>query len=322
MAFNEARDAVVQVASESTPGTAETSGFSTVEINGTDAAGVLSPDIAFTQATILRPDFDQRPGTPGRAKSTLNIPSYATVGAAASGGPSAPVNGILLKAAGLAETVGAEVVSYEPTATDQSMTVESYTDGIKTVASGVRGGCSLSFPASQYPTLTFTGEGAYGAPTSASVPAGSYPNEVLHDIEGGQVTINGITDLVVRSFDFQWAVTQAERLDINSDFAYAGTAVTAKQGTMSAVVEFLEGVSSWNPEALLLAGNTMAVSIEVGDFDGVAHTGSSVGVSASAAQLTSVTRSADSGVMVANLTWQLTGATPFTINFKSADTDL
>ena len=320
MAFNELRDAVVQVKSESTPGTAETSGFTTIEINGSDSAGVTSPDLQFVEATILRPDFDQRPGTPGRAKTNVSIPSYATVKAAATSIAPAPANGILLKACGLSESVVGELATYTPTTTDQSMTVHSFNDGIKTISAGVRGGFSLDLSAGQYPTMTFTGEGDYANPSAAAVPTGlTYPDEVLHQVASASMVIGSASGLVIRNFSFNWDVSQTERLDINSANGYKGTAVTAKVGRISTTVEFVDGVS-WNPEALLTAGATHAVNLEIGDYV-AATSGSGIRFEAPAAQITGVSRTADSGVLAANIDMVCTGATPFNLIFKQADTD-
>ena len=318
MAMNELRDAVVQVKSEVTPGQAETTGFTTIEINGTDSAGVLSPDLAFVEATVLRPDFDQRPGTPGRAKSNISIPSYATAKPAADPVAPTPANGILLKACGLSETVSGESCTYTPTTTDQSMTVWSFNDGIKTISAGVRGGFSLDMSAGQYPTMSFTGEGDYTAPSNGAVPVATYPNEILHQVATASMTIGGVSGLVIRNFSFTWDVTQTERLDVNSSNGYKGTAVTAKVGRISTTVEFQDSTSTWNPEALLTAGATHAVNLEVGDFTAGAS-GSAIRFESAAAQITGVSRSADSGVLVASIDMIATGATPFNLIFKSAD---
>lgn len=320
MAFNEVRDAVVEIKSEATPGTAETTGLTVVEINGTDSAGVVSPDLAFNSITVLRPDFDQRPGTPGRAKSNVTIPSYLTVNPAAATPTVEPVNGILLKAAGLSEVTTAETATYEPTTTDQSMTVRSYNDGILSVAAGVRGGFSLDFTAGSYPTIEFTGMGDYSVPTAVAVPASpTYPDEVLHQVASASMTINSVAGLVIRSFSFDWDVTQVERMDVNSAYGYVGEATTAKVGTINAVVEYQDAVASWNPEALLLAGTPVEFSLTIGDFVTVTS-GSSIAFDAQEAQITSVSRSADSGVLTASITATCTGDSPFSLVFSSADT--
>jgi hypothetical protein len=319
MAYNEVRDAVVEIKSEATPGTPETTGLSVVEINGTDSAGVVSPDLAFNSITVLRPDFDQRPGTPGRAKSNVTIPSYLTVGGESAGSASAPVNGILLKAAGLSETASGETVTYAPTTTDQSMTVRSYNDGILSVAAGVRGGFTLDFTAGSYPTINFTGMGSYSVPTAVAVPASPvYPDEVLHQVASAGMTINSVSGLVVRSFSFDWTVSQVERMDVNSAYGYVGEATTAKVGTINAVVEYQDAVATWNPEALLLAGTPVEFSLEIGDFVTVTS-GSSVSFDSTEAQITSVSRSADSGVLTANISATCTGDSPFSLVFSSAD---
>jgi len=320
MAFNELRDAVVQVKSEATPGDAETTGFTTLEINGTDSAGVVSPDLQFVEATILRPDFDQRPGTPGRAKSNISIPSYLTTKAAAGTPAPTPANGILLKACGLSEIVATELCTYTPVVTDQSMTVHSYNDGIKTISAGVRGGLSIDLSAGQYPTMTFSGEGTYSAPTPVAVPSNpTYPAEILHQVATANMVIGSASALVIRNFSFTWDVTQTERLDINSANGYKGTAVTAKVGRISTTVEFVDG-TSWNPEALLTAGATHAVSLEIGDY--IATTsGSGFKFEAPAAQITGVSRTADSGVLAATIDMVCTGNIPFNLIFKSADND-
>ena len=322
MAYNETRNAVVQVGKEAVASGTEAAAFSTVEINGSDAATVISPDLAFVEATILRPDFDQRPGTPGRAKSMINIPSYATVPPAKATPAPTPVNGILLYGAGLAETTvaGATTSAWTPTAAagDQSISVRNFTDGIKTTSLGVRGGFSMDMSAGNYPTFTFTGEGNYANPETVAVPSVSYPDEVLHQVETAGMTIGGTSGLVIRSFNFDWSVTQTDRLDINSANGYKGTGVTAKAGRVSAVVEFQETVT-WSPEALLLAGSTHVVSLEIGDLNAGSTLGSSIKFNAPAAQIQSVSRSADSGAMVASIDFLCTGGTPFTLTFSSGD---
>lgn len=321
MAYNELRDAVVEVATESTFGTAETTGFSTIEINGSDSAGVISPDIAMVDATVLRPDFDVIPGTVGRAKSMVSIPSYLTVAAANATPVPTPRNDILLQACGLTATAaGTEGMSYAPSTTGdpQGMTVRSYNDGILTESAGVTGGFSIDMSAGQYPTMTFTGEGDYTDPTTVAVVTPSYPDEVLHQVASASMTISGIGSLVIRSLSFNWDVTQTERLDLNSANGYAGTGVTGKVATISTIVEYQDGIGTWNPEALMAAGATHAITLTIGDFVAVTS-GSAISLTASAAQMTSCSRSADSGALVASLDFKCTGASPFALLFQTAD---
>ena len=321
MAFNELRDAQVFAKVSNTRAATDA-----IEINGTDAANVISPDLTFVETQILRNDFDKIPGTPGRAKSNVTIPTYLSVPAGGTSTDPTPRNGVLLYGAGLTEdnSTDAEISSWTPVATDQSIFVWTQADGILTSATGVRGGIAIDISAGQYPTLTFTGEGTYVAPAadSASVTP-TFPTEDLHQAASASFSFTpsggaAKTDLVVRNFNFSWNTTQAERLDINSANGYAGTVVTDRVGRVSATIEFEDGVSTWNPESLLLAGATHSISLEIGDFTAGAS-GSSIALAATAAQITGVSRVADSGVMAANVDFLLTGATPFTLSFKTAD---
>jgi hypothetical protein len=331
MGMNEARNGAVFAKAET--GSALTRvAADVIEINGTDAAGVVSPDLSFVEVSVLRPDFDKRPGTPGRAKSNVSISSYLTVPEGGSTTAPTPRNGVLLYGAGLKETLTSsqgsdnDISTWTPIAatdSEQSIQVWAETDGIVTTATGVQGGVSINLQAGQYPTVSFTGEGVYVAPANSAATAPSYPTEVLHQAASAGFSFNSIpsTNFVTRSFSLDWSTSQAERLDLNSANGYAGTVVTDRVGRMSATIEFQDSITTVNPEALLLAGNTMAVSLELGDFAANTAGKDGIEISAAAAQITNVSRSVDSGVMVASIDWLLTGATPFSIAFKTAEED-
>jgi len=331
MGMNEARNGAVFAKAET--GSALTRvAADVIEINGTDAAGVVSPDLSFVEVSVLRPDFDKRPGTPGRAKSNVSISSYLTVPEGGSTTEPTPRNGVLLYGAGLKETLSSsqgtdnDISTWTPIAatdSEQSIQVWAETDGIVTTTTGVQGGISVNLQAGQYPTISFTGEGVYVAPANGAAVAPSYPTEVLHQAASAGFSFNSIasTNFVTRSFSLDYSTTQAERLDLNSANGYAGTVVTDRVARMSATIEFQDSITTVNPEALLLAGNTMAVSLELGDFAANTAGKDGVEISAAAAQITNVSRSVDSGVMVASIDWLLTGATPFSIAFKTAEED-
>lgn len=330
MGMNEARNGAV-FAKQETGSPLTRAGTDVIEINGSDAAGVVSPDLSFVEANVLRPDFDKRPGTPGRAKSNVSISSYLTVPAGGASTDPTPRNGVLLYGAGLKETVTSsnptdeDISTWTPigaTDTEQSIQVWAETDGIVTTTTGVQGGFSINLQAGQYPTLSFTGEGVYVAPSNSAATAPTYPGEVLHQAASAGFAFNSIasTNFVTRSFSLDWSTSQAERLDLNSANGYKGTVVTDRVGRMSATIEFQDNITTVNPEALLLAGGTMAVSLELGDFAANGDGKDGVVISAAAAQITNVSRSVDSGVMVASIDWLLTGATPFSIAFKTGET--
>lgn len=332
MGMNEARNGAVFAKAED--GNALTRvAADVIEINGTDAAGVVSPDLSFVEVSVLRPDFDKRPGTPGRAKSNVSISSYLTVPEGGSTTAPTPRNGVLLYGAGLKETLSSsqatdnDISTWTPIAatdSEQSIQVWAETDGIVTTTTGVQGGISIGVQAGQYPTLSFTGEGVYTEPaTLGTMTSPTYPTEVLHQAASAGFSFNSIasTNFVTRSFSLDYSTTQAERLDLNSANGYAGTVVTDRVARMSATIEFQDNYGTVKPEALLLAGNTMAVSLELGDFAANTAGKDGVEISAAAAQITNVSRSVDSGVMVASIDWLLTGATPFSIAFKTAEED-
>jgi len=158
--------------------------------------------------------------------------------------------GDLLEACGFAETVSAgSAVSYAP-ASGAVKSVTMYLYDLQDSGScvlhkikGARGTFQLNAAAGQIAKLSFTFNGLYELPTDAAAPsAPTYGSTKPAVVESAQLTLNGVTSLVVQevSVDVQNNIVAAD--DVNAATGISKFALTGRKPT-----------GKITPEAVLLA---------------------------------------------------------------------
>lgn len=149
--------------------------------------------------------------------------------------------GDLLEACGWAETVSpGSAVSYTPTsAATKSVTFYVYDlqdngNALLRKITGARGTVQFNLPAGQIGKASFTFYGHYNAPSDVSAPSNpTFETTKPPIVESLELTLNGVTSLVVNELSFDAQVNVIPSDDVNSpnsikEFVMAGRKPTGK----------------------------------------------------------------------------------------------
>lgn len=225
----------------------------------------------------------------GIGKRSIKITFDVELKGSGSAGTAAKL-GDLLEACGFAETVSAgSAVSYAPSSgAVKSATIYLYDlqDSGSCVLhkiKGARGTMQLNAAAGQIAKLSFTFNGLYEAPTDAAAPsAPTYESTKPPVVEAAQLTLNGVTSLVVQevSLDLQNNIVASDDISAAtgiSKFALTGRKPTGKITPEAVLASVYDFVSDWKNAAaraasLIIgstAGNIITISMPKLTIDSV-----------------------------------------------------
>lgn len=173
---------------------------------------------------------------------------------------SVPEIGVLLRSCGMDETVvGATSVTYQPVSSGhESCTLWYYEGGRKLhKLNGCRGNVTFVVEAGGILIAQFSFVGHYVEPTDVSLPSPSVNSTVPRAALSMAISINGVTAIVARSF--QWALNNVIALppSIGAADGYGEVIITDRDVTGEVVIES-ELDSVLDLEALLSGGTRFA----------------------------------------------------------------
>src|SRR5262245_11043452 len=165
-----------------------------------------------------------------------------------------PEWGILLRAAGFAETVSTKV-SYNPISTGfESVTGYIYWDGILTKITGLFFDWERNAAAGEYGSIQWRGQGLYNDPTDAAIPAGAvFQTTKPPMIQSSILTLGAFATGVIQALQLRGGNQLAERPDLNSPEGFKGTLFTGREIT-----------GSVNPEAVTEATHPFWANFKAG----------------------------------------------------------
>lgn len=325
MGLNLVRKTLVLVKSETTYGTDPTPSASTDAMLLFGDGNVIKPDIKTLDRKPLRSTFTKRKKGIGRHKWTFT-PQTILMSKGVSTGYGAPFFGPLLKACGLAAASGASGGSsstvYTPSSSSPvSCTAYVYADGLLKIATGLYGGFQAKFTAGEDPTINFTMDGRYTAPTTTSFPSSgsiTYPTDNSTMVQSLGLTIGSYGDaqgLVCREIMLDWPTTRPDRGSVNHTYGWKGTHISDRDPTMELLVEYEDTLANnnfWTD--LSTSVYTKAISFTHGDA-----TQSAITVSVPTPQLISIQPEDDNGIRMMRLKYDISSVTDdgeLTITFK------
>ncbi len=242
---------------------------------GIDAAPVAGTDGLLT---LERPQFQldylfdgergNAPGTGGRApaaapggrEASLQVVQEAIGGGAAYSATVKPSVDAMLRAAGFISTLDATVSSEKYTYTTQatpsamdSLTVWAYERGQLFKAVGCYAESMIvAVDGPGIPSWDFPIKGIGSVlPTDIALPAITYPaaSNLPPKFEDVSLSVNSITDLVLRSFNFDLGREVSQRADGNATTGHAGFQPGMRAPTLELVIE-ADALSNFNPYSL------------------------------------------------------------------------
>jgi len=152
----------------------------------------------------------------------------------------APEIGPLLKACGMDETVVASTsVTYQPhSTTHESGTIYWFEGGRKRhILRGCRGTWTFVEDAGGIPLLRFEFVGHYDETTDQSQPTPTYNSQVPRAVVGSAISLNGVTAIVARSFQFSLNNVIAMPPSIGAADGYGEIILTGRDVTGEIVIE-------------------------------------------------------------------------------------
>jgi hypothetical protein len=175
----------------------------------------------------------------------------------------APELGPALLSCGMDETiVGATSVTYQPhsgtSAAHASCTIYYYEGGRKLhILTGCRGDVSFAVEAGGIMWATFKFLGHFTQPTDASQPSPTYNSQVPKAALGMAISLNGVTAIVARSFNFALNNVLEAGGSIAATDGYGPVIITKRDVTGEVVIES-ELDSVLDLESLMVAGTRFA----------------------------------------------------------------
>lgn len=213
----------------------------------------------------LDASLSRRPHTIGRKLVNLTFRTEIK-GSGTAATP--PEWGVLMRAAGFAETISTKV-SYNPISTGfESVTGYIYWDGILTKVGGLFFDWELNAAAGEYGSIQWRGQGLYRDPTDAAIPSGAVFNTTRPPmVQSALLTLGAFSTGVIQALQLRGGNTLAERPDLNSPEGFKGAVFTGREIT-----------GSVNPEAVTEAthpfwanfksGTEVAMTATFGDTAG------------------------------------------------------
>lgn len=215
--------------------------------------------------------------------------SVPLAGSGAAG--TAPSFGPLLRACGLSETVGVDVVYQPVTADPESVALYYFLDGVKQVMLGARGTVVINMNAGEFPTLEFTFTSMYNRPTGVAAPATTLSNQADEIPVNKQNTVGSVFGFAAcmagMSLDMGNSVTyrnqiNCEHIDLTGREATGSTTIDAPDIATKDYFKELESHSGLNTGIISVthgatAGNIVELnapkaqlsSMSIGDSDGI-----------------------------------------------------
>lgn len=234
---------------ETTPGVDATPDSSTDFILALDAQ--FSPEFNIVERNYMRPSISRVPHVMGRKLASVSFTTEVFgTGTAAAATNSTTQAQATPKMADLFEACGfgGAVVSspagkvYSPlTASQKTITIYCYYDGILHKLTGCMGTFTLSAEAGQIATINWNFTGVYNAPTAVTTPTPTIPSVVPPLVEGCSFAVGSTSSSVFVpqniSIDMQNTVTP--RADANSVKGFNSMIITARNPSIT-----------FNPEAV------------------------------------------------------------------------
>lgn len=239
---------------------------------------------------------------------TLPVATEFTGAGSAYSASAVPNIHALLRALGysatLDATAAAEKYTYAP-GTPGSLVLDAYAAGEKRTLKGVYGqSLAIAADGPVVPAVSAELMGFCDAlPADASVPAVTYPNVQPPKATNITLSINAVTSLVVRSFNFSVEQPLTARLDENSG-GHKGFAYGNQVARLEAVVEAV-ALSTLNPYNLADAQTAFATSLQIGSTQY-----NRLKLAASQAQLSEVEDQDDGPVALWSLVLELQASAP------------
>src|SRR5262245_61800848 len=139
-----------------------------------------------------------------------------------------PEWGVLMRAAGFAETVSTKV-SYNPISTGfESVYAYIYWDGILTKIGGLFFDWELNAAAGEYGSIQWRGQGLYNDPTDAAIPGGAvFQSTKPPMVQSAVLTLGAFSTGVIQALQLRGGNQLAERPDLNSPEGFKGALLPA-----------------------------------------------------------------------------------------------
>jgi hypothetical protein len=222
----------------------------------------------------------------------------------------APEIGQLLEACGLDETIVAVTsVTYKPeSAAHESVTIYYYEGGRKLhKLTGARGNVRLRTEAGGLMIAAFEMTGHYTEPTDQTQPVPSYDSVVPKLALGMAVSLNGVTAIVAKSWEWDLGNTVAMPPSISATDGY-GEIIITKRGVKGNMLIETELDSVLDVDALLSAGTRFAWAS--GTLGSVAGNRVAVSTPSSSTYVTDPPASDADGLALRNVQMEVDDSTP------------
>jgi hypothetical protein len=187
-----------------------------------------------------------------------------------------PTIGVLLRACGFTQTIGASNVTYNPNNVQdiESLTIYFYNDGILYKALGCVGNSvKLSGKANEPTKLSFEFTGLFNGIASfasnASFPTPTFANEPIPPVlRNGLFYMDELGDNgIIDSIEISITNTIAKRADVNSVYGVRRYSVTGREISGSFDPE-VESLSSFNPWNAWDSASSLRVALTIGSVSG------------------------------------------------------
>jgi hypothetical protein len=337
VAINLTRKTIVAAKTESESGVANVPSLTAdVQLVYGDGAGVYQADTTMIDMPSLQATLSPQKQIAGRSLANVSIQTCLQQETGAGTAETVkPFYEPLLVACGMNSAAGAGTYNHEfkPTSTIgqasnvRSATVDVYQggaasgDAIFTRSTGVYLNADFNLTAGQAPTIQFTGQGKYVAPTPVTV-GGTVTNptdtKVLVEAEGLTMALSSAPGNTIapicRSITFSTGNSIIERGDVNSDEGLEGLMIISRAPTLNLVVE-AEDILRTNYTTSGQVSGPFFANLKANDTHSLDFTHQSGVTNISTnfnfpkAQLTSVNLSDDGGIRVFNLAYALIGGT-------------
>jgi hypothetical protein len=250
------------------------------------------------------------------ATGKLMIEAKGSGSAYASSANTVPNVHALLLAAGLSGSYSGSAWTFTPTpvsGTPSSVGLRVYARGEQYDLSHGYTDFTVGSDSAAPAVFEFTFNGLASLPSDTSLPAASayIYNETAPPLNTNiGFTVDAVTSLKVRGWQFALGRTVSPRLDVNASAGHAGFQPERRNPTLTVTVEAV-ALSTFNPYTDRANATSRAITYTVG-----ATAGNRIGFSFPYAQLVDVKDTGDNGVATWELTYQLNPSTPGT------DTDI
>jgi hypothetical protein len=232
-----------------------------------NTAAVMKPSGEEIARDTVRPIWSSQGHVVHGVHNTIDIEAEL-MGSGTAG--TAPAFGPLLKCCAMDEVVETDTsVTYasatQTPASQKTCTVYWYEDGALHKMVGCVGTMDMSAP-SGIGKITFSLQGAYVAPTDASLPDAVLSSVVPPVVAGINLTIGSFTP-VVTALSVSLGNSIAKRQDINDENGIAGFIINGREVTGSVDPEAVT-FAEFDPWAGWKAGTTAAISATIGETAG------------------------------------------------------